>query len=61
VALSLCNEIQAENRGKWYTYGGLWCMGCVAFTKGDDEKRCWSANAENRGCSQVNRRFDAMT
>ncbi len=59
-SLAICEEIRAENRGKWYTYTGLWCWGCATFTKGDPAKRCFAATADNRGCAQVNQRFDKI-
>ena len=55
LALQLCNEISAANRGKWYTFHGLWCWGCVAFSK-SPEQRCY-ANAGNTGCPQVNKLY----
>lgn len=59
-ALAICEEIIQENRGKWYTSNGLWCWGCLKFSKSVDG-RCF-ANAEgNRGCGQVNRRFDGLS
>ena len=58
VALRLCEEIRQVNGGKWYTFNGLWCWGCARFSP-SPEKRCFAATPENRGCSQVNRRYDA--
>jgi len=57
-ALALCEQLRAENRGKWYTYQTWWCWGCTTFTKGDPAKRCFANAAGNRGCLQVNERFD---
>ena len=57
-ALAICEEIRAENRGKWYTVNGMWCWGCTTFTKGDASKRCFAADEDCRGCAQVNARFD---
>jgi hypothetical protein len=57
LALQLCNEISADNRGKWYTFRGLWCWGCVKFSK-TPEQRCY-ANADNTGCAQVNKLYAA--
>ncbi len=58
-ALAICEEIRAENRRKWYTYQAWWCWGCTTFTKGDSDKRCFANNnPDNRGCLQVNQRFD---
>jgi len=57
-AVELCDGILKRNRSRWYTFNGLWCWGCAAFTGGDPTKRCWSGRQDNRGCSQVNREFD---
>ena len=58
VATRLCAEISAANRGKWYTFNGLWCWGCVTFTGGDPAKRCFYHPPDFRGCAQVNARYD---
>ncbi len=60
-ALALCEEIRKENRGKWYTYNGLWCWGCATFTRGNADQRCFAATPDHRGCAQVNRRWDAKS
>ena len=57
-AFRLCETIRAENRGKWYTFGGLMCWGCVTFSKGDPARMCVSSRADYRGCLQVNARYD---
>ncbi|MBN2148403.1 MAG: hypothetical protein JW726_13525 [Anaerolineales bacterium] len=54
-ALSICEQVRAENHHKWYTYQAWWCWGCTAFTKGDPAKRCFAATPDNRGCLQVNK------
>jgi len=59
VALKLCTEISAANRGKWYTFNGLWCWGCVKFS-GEIAKRCFANQPDNRGCAQVNARYDRL-
>jgi len=59
VALQLCADIQAENRRKWYTAAGMMCRGCVKFSKGDPNKRCFASRPDNRGCYQVSARYDA--
>ena len=60
-ALSICEQIQAKNRGKWFTYQAWWCWGCITFTKGDLKKRCFANNhLDNRGCLQVNEHFDQV-
>ncbi len=58
VALRLCEQISEANRGKWYSFNGLWCLGCVAASKDDPTKRCWHNAPHNRGCGQVNARYD---
>lgn len=58
VASQLCEQIRQENRGKWYTFSGLWCLGCETFTKGDPTKLCWACSPDCRGCTQVNARYD---
>lgn len=58
IALRLCGEIQRHNRGKWYTFGGLMCWGCVRFSDGDPARMCVSSQADYRGCLQVNARYD---
>ncbi len=58
-ALAICEQVQAGNRGKWYTYQTWWCWGCTTFTKGGPDKRCFANAPGNRGCAQVNRVYDA--
>ncbi len=60
VAARLCQEVRAANRGRWYTFHGLWCWGCATFTGGDVHKRCWNNGPEHRGCAQVNARYDRL-
>ncbi len=57
-ALAICEQIRQENRGKWYTFNGLWCWGCATFTKGEADKRCFASSPDYRGCAQVNRLYD---
>ncbi len=57
-ALAVCEQVRAMNRGKWFTYQTWWCWGCTTFTKGDPAKRCFASTPDNRGCLQVNQRFD---
>ena len=54
VAWRLCGEVQQANRGKWYTFSGVWCLGCRVFSGGKPDKMCFSATPTNRGCRQVN-------
>jgi len=58
VAQQLCQEIRQENRGKWWRWQAWWCWGCATFTKGEPTKMCWHNPPENRGCAQVNARYD---
>lgn len=57
-ALALCEELRRHNRGKWYTFSGLMCLGCTTFSKGDPAKMCVSSRSDYRGCIQVNARYD---
>ncbi len=57
VALTLCQQIASENRGKWYTFNGMWCWGCVRFS-GPVTNRCYANASGQRGCAQVNARYD---
>ncbi len=59
-ALQLCTEIRQENLRKWYTASGMMCRGCVKFSKGDPSKMCFSSQPDNRGCYQVNARYDSL-
>jgi hypothetical protein len=59
IALELCEEVRRDNRGKWYTFNGMWCWGCATFSRGDPKKMCFSNSPDHRGCAQVNRRYDA--
>lgn len=59
-ALRLCAAIQTENRRKWFTPGGMMCRGCVRFSKGNPAKLCFANRPDNRGCYQVNARYDAL-
>lgn len=58
VARQLCDEIRSDNRGKWWRWTAWWCWGCATFTKGDAAKMCWYGPPQNRGCSQVNQRYE---
>ncbi len=40
TAYRLCEEILRENRGKWFTFSGLWCWGCARFGGDDPAQRC---------------------
>lgn len=58
TARSLCAAIQAENRHRWYTAGGMMCRGCLRFSHGDAARMCYASRPDNRGCYQINGRFD---
>ena len=57
TAAQLCGQIWQENRGKWYTFNGMWCRGCVTFTK-EINQRCFNNAPGCLGCTQVNRRYE---
>ena len=57
VALLLCAAIRQESRGKWYTFAGLQCWGCMKFSKGNPAKMCLSRREGHRGCNLVNKRY----
>jgi hypothetical protein len=58
TGLRLCEEIRRDNAGKWYSFNGLWCWGCAKAAGGDPAKYCFANGVGNRGCAQVNRRFE---
>jgi hypothetical protein len=58
VATQLCRQIQAENRGKWFSWKAWWCWGCRTFTGGNSKKMCFYSPPDHRGCAQVNRRYE---
>ncbi len=62
TAERLCMEIREQNRGKWYTFNGLWCLVCAKQAGNDTAKMCFSNKnvAGYRGCTQVNKRFDSL-
>ncbi len=53
AALKLCEEIRAENKGKWFSLGGLQCFFCYRSARGNPEKLCLSSK---EGCNLVNKR-----
>jgi len=61
VAEQLCAQIRQGNRGKWYTFNGMWCWGCAKFSGGNPAKLCFSSQPDYRGCAQVNARYDQQT
>jgi hypothetical protein len=60
VALKLCEEIRKENHGRWYSFYGVWCAMCNKVSKGDITKLCFHGSPDNRGCTQVNKRYDIV-
>jgi hypothetical protein len=58
VALQICAEIYQQYRGKWYTFAGLQCWGCITYSKNDKTKMCVSSRTDYRGCNLVNTRYD---
>ena len=58
TAFQLCAEIRQKYQGKWWTFAGMWCMGCTAASKGDLAEMCVSNAPGYRGCNLVNARFD---
>ncbi|MFB0563956.1 MAG: hypothetical protein ACETWM_22380 [Candidatus Lokiarchaeia archaeon] len=60
IALQLCEEIREENARKKFGSGKMMCWGCIKATKDNIEGRCVFANELNRGCSQVNKRYDKL-
>ncbi len=61
TAFRLCAEIRQKFLGKWYTFAGLQCGGCIRFSKGDSAKMCLSGRPDYRGCNLVNARYDRET
>ncbi len=58
VAVKLCQETREENRSRWYSFYSIWCWGCYTFTKGDPDILSFSNRPDNRGCSQINKRYE---
>ena len=58
VAQILCSQIRNGNRWRWYSFYGMACYLCYRFTKGDPDRMLCSTKPGNRGCPQVNRRYD---
>jgi hypothetical protein len=57
-ALRLCQQVREENRGRWYSFYFWWCWGCYLFSRGNPDKLCFSNRTNNRGCCQVNKRYN---
>jgi hypothetical protein len=58
-ALRLCETIRRENEAKRISLWKIQCVFCQRFAGGDPGKLCYAANERNRGCPQVNKRYDA--
>lgn len=58
TARRLCAAVQQANWRKWYTPAGMMCRGCLRFSHGDPAKMCYASSPDNRGCYQVNARYD---
>ncbi len=61
TAFQLCAEIRQEYGGKWYTFAGLQCWGCMFFSKGDPAKMCIGSQPDYGGCNLVNARYKERT
>ena len=60
VALELCKQIREENERKLFGFGKTQCSFCYKFAKDNASKFCIFANELNRGCSQVNKRYEKL-
>ena len=54
VAIRLCEEIQQEHRGKWYTLAAWFCPVCAKLSSDEGLPGCL---ASDDGCWMVNRRY----
>ncbi len=55
----LCDEIYQQNQKHKLSWKTWMCWGCRKFSK-TLEERCWhnAKGGTNRGCVQINERFD---
>ena len=60
VALELCTKIREENMGKLFGIGKTQCSFCYKLAKDDRSKLCIFANEANRGCTQINKRYQKL-
>ena len=60
TAVELCESIREENKKKRFSIWKVMCYFCMKAAKDDIKKRCICANSKNRGCTQVNKRFDKI-
>jgi hypothetical protein len=58
TAAGICQQVQAEVRGKPWSAAWWQCWGCRRFSGGDPEKMCIAAQPGYRGCELVNRRVE---
>ena len=57
-ALSLCGEIRQENARKFLGAGKMQCSICYKLGRDNPARLCIFGNEVNRGCAQVNKRYD---
>lgn len=57
-ALRLCSEVRHENAKKLFGAGKMQCSVCYKLGKDNPDHLCIFANEQNRGCTQVNERYD---
>ena len=60
VAVKLCQEIQLEHRGKWYTLLAWFCPVCAKIPTKEGVPGCLISKTGFDGCGWVNRRYQAM-
>ncbi|MEM2872937.1 MAG: hypothetical protein QXD82_02075 [Nitrososphaerales archaeon] len=60
IALELCNEIRRENSRKKFGIGKTQCSFCYELARDNPSRLCIFTNELNRGCSQVNKRYDDL-
>ena len=58
TAIAICQQVQAETRGKPWSAAWWQCWGCRRFSHGDPEKMCIAAKPGYRGCELVNQRLE---
>ncbi len=58
VALRICRELRGEHRGKLLSWRAWQCKVCARLRA--PERRSFANKPGNRGCRQVNERFEAQ-
>ncbi len=58
IAQTLCEQIRAEHRYKWFSFARWQCWGCETFTKGVMSQMCLNSAPGNRGCALLNLRYE---